>query len=128
MTLEVNAPVSGVIAEIAVKEGETVAPGAVLGAHRRRSNRRRAVEARAGEPRRTAAQGRAGASNRSSAGCPRPPQRASDASNSRLRKCGAATGASRAANAETLAPSVAGSPGKAASIPHPSAGPAKTAA
>ncbi len=32
VTLEVNAPVSGVIAEIAVKEGETVAPGAVLGA------------------------------------------------------------------------------------------------
>ena len=32
VTLEVNAPVSGIIAEIAVKEGETVAPGAVLGA------------------------------------------------------------------------------------------------
>jgi 2-oxoglutarate dehydrogenase E2 component (dihydrolipoamide succinyltransferase) len=32
VTLEVNAPVAGVIAEIAVKEGETVAPGAVLGA------------------------------------------------------------------------------------------------
>jgi 2-oxoglutarate dehydrogenase E2 component (dihydrolipoamide succinyltransferase) len=32
VTLEVNAPASGVIAEIAVKEGETVAPGAVLGA------------------------------------------------------------------------------------------------
>jgi 2-oxoglutarate dehydrogenase E2 component (dihydrolipoamide succinyltransferase) len=31
VTLEVNAPASGVIAEIAVKEGETVAPGAVLG-------------------------------------------------------------------------------------------------
>ncbi len=31
VTLEVNAPVSGVISEIAVKEGETVAPGAVLG-------------------------------------------------------------------------------------------------
>jgi len=32
VTLEVNAPASGVITEIAVKEGETVAPGAVLGA------------------------------------------------------------------------------------------------
>lgn len=31
VTLEVNAPASGVISEIAVKEGETVAPGAVLG-------------------------------------------------------------------------------------------------
>src|SRR5208282_3179307 len=32
VALEVNAPASGVLAEIAVKEGETVAPGAVLGA------------------------------------------------------------------------------------------------
>jgi 2-oxoglutarate dehydrogenase E2 component (dihydrolipoamide succinyltransferase) len=32
VTLEVNAPASGVIAHIAVKEGEPVAPGAVLGA------------------------------------------------------------------------------------------------
>ena len=32
VTLEVNAPASGVIAHIAVKEGESVAPGAVLGA------------------------------------------------------------------------------------------------
>lgn len=32
VTLEVNAPASGIISEIAVKEGETVAPGAVLGA------------------------------------------------------------------------------------------------
>ena len=31
VTLEVNAPVGGVISEIAVKEGETVAPGAILG-------------------------------------------------------------------------------------------------
>ncbi|MGO8777834.1 MAG: 2-oxoglutarate dehydrogenase complex dihydrolipoyllysine-residue succinyltransferase [Rhodomicrobium sp.] len=31
VTLEVNAPASGVISEIVVKEGETVAPGAVLG-------------------------------------------------------------------------------------------------
>ncbi len=31
VTLEVNAPAAGVIAHIAVKEGETVAPGAVLG-------------------------------------------------------------------------------------------------
>ena len=32
VTLEVNAPASGIIAHIAVKEGESVAPGAVLGA------------------------------------------------------------------------------------------------
>jgi 2-oxoglutarate dehydrogenase E2 component (dihydrolipoamide succinyltransferase) len=32
VTLEVNAPAAGVLAHIAVKEGETVAPGAVLGA------------------------------------------------------------------------------------------------
>ncbi len=31
VTLEVNAPTSGVISEIIVKEGETVAPGAILG-------------------------------------------------------------------------------------------------
>ena len=31
VTLEVNAPASGVLAEIAVKEGETVTPGALLG-------------------------------------------------------------------------------------------------
>ncbi|MGO8952013.1 MAG: biotin/lipoyl-containing protein, partial [Rhodomicrobium sp.] len=31
VTLEVNAPASGVISEIAVREGETVAPGAILG-------------------------------------------------------------------------------------------------
>ncbi len=31
VTLEVNAPVTGVISEIAVKEGETVAVGAILG-------------------------------------------------------------------------------------------------
>src|SRR3974390_1190295 len=31
VTLEVNAPAAGVISEIAVKEGETVAVGAVLG-------------------------------------------------------------------------------------------------
>ena len=31
VTLEVNAPASGIISEIVVKEGETVAPGAVLG-------------------------------------------------------------------------------------------------
>lgn len=31
VTLEVNAPVSGVLAEIVAKEGETVAPGALLG-------------------------------------------------------------------------------------------------
>ena len=31
VTLEVNAPASGVLAEITVKEGETVTPGALLG-------------------------------------------------------------------------------------------------
>ena len=31
VTLEVNAPASGVLAEILAKEGETVAPGALLG-------------------------------------------------------------------------------------------------
>ena len=31
VTLEVNAPAAGVLAEIAAKDGETVAPGALLG-------------------------------------------------------------------------------------------------
>ncbi|MFT4099368.1 MAG: dihydrolipoamide succinyltransferase, partial [Rhodoblastus sp.] len=31
VTLEVNAPASGVLAEIAAKDGETVTPGALLG-------------------------------------------------------------------------------------------------
>ena len=53
VTVEVPAPASGVLSEIAVKQGETVAVGALLGAisdvgHARASNRRGCGSARSG--------------------------------------------------------------------------------
>ncbi len=56
VTLEVNAPASGVLAEIAVPTGETVAVGALLGSVGASRAPRRPCEAAAGAKRRGRAQ------------------------------------------------------------------------
>jgi 2-oxoglutarate dehydrogenase E2 component (dihydrolipoamide succinyltransferase) len=81
VTLEVNAPVGGVISEIAVKEGETVAVGAILGSIREGAGA-------------TAAPRPAAIAPQTSAAAPTPAPAPS------------ATAQSRSANADILAPSV----------------------
>jgi len=106
VTLEVNAPASGVISEIAVKEGETVAPGAVLGA---------IAEGHAAAAPSKPAQPAAAAPQPAAAQAQRPaPQPAAAAASAPKPAPAAPAYASaapqpamaRAANAETLAPSV----------------------
>ena len=55
VTLEVNAPAAGVLAEIIAKDGDTVEPGALLGQIARRRRRRRGARRCRGPRRRAAA-------------------------------------------------------------------------
>ena len=84
VTLEVNAPAAGVISEIVVKEGETVAVGAILG---------------------SIAEGQAAAAAAKPAVKPAAAQQPVQAA-SAPERASASQPAARAANVETLAPSV----------------------
>ena len=105
VTLEVNAPASGVIAHIAVKEGETVAPGAVLGAiaegQAAAAPPKPAPAAAAPQPKAAPAQATA---------APQPPKAAPAASQPQAAPAYASAAPqpaqARAANDEILAPSV----------------------
>ncbi len=104
VTLEVNAPTSGVISEIAVKEGETVAPGAVLGS---------IAEGQAASAPAKPAQAAASAPQAASAPKPapqfaQPAVNAPQAMQAAPARANAApqSAAARGAAAETLAPSV----------------------
>ncbi|HWJ17929.1 MAG TPA: 2-oxoglutarate dehydrogenase complex dihydrolipoyllysine-residue succinyltransferase [Geobacterales bacterium] len=94
VTLEVNAPAAGVISEIVIKEGETVAVGAILGSIAEGQAAAAAPAVKAAEK---PIQVKPAGAPQSVQASPAPEQRASSAQQA---------AASRSPNAETLAPSV----------------------
>ena len=110
VTIEVPAPAAGVLGDIAAKDGETVAVGAMLGADQGGRRRRPTGEAQLRRPSRAKATGRRGPPPAAAArGAAAPPTR-------RRRRC--AAGAVGAQD----------SPRSPASMPQPCPAPARTAA